>query len=99
MAAKTNTKVKGNAESAYRTGKVNLTCANIGALESSKIVFDNMARVISTAMWNNTAMEIAVTNSNKYQVGLDVALNTSTSKYTLRFFQITSSGATQWFTA
>ena len=31
MNGKTNTKVKGNAESSYRTGDVNLTYANIGA--------------------------------------------------------------------
>ena len=38
LAAKTNTKVKGNAESSYRTGNVNLTPANIGAVPTSRTV-------------------------------------------------------------
>ena len=32
---KTNTKVKGNAESSYRTGNVNLTPANLGAVSTN----------------------------------------------------------------
>lgn len=38
VAGKTNTKVKGNAESSYRTGNVNLTPANIGAVPTTRTV-------------------------------------------------------------
>ena len=42
--------VKGNAESLYRTGNVNLTPANIGALPSSYVVYGNTTTVAGYAL-------------------------------------------------
>lgn len=42
--------VKGNAESLYRTGDVNLTPANIGALPSSYVVYGNTTTVAGYAL-------------------------------------------------
>lgn len=46
----TVTGVKGNAESSYRTGNVNLTPANIGALPSSYVVYGNTTTVAGYAL-------------------------------------------------
>lgn len=42
--------VKGNAESSYRTGNVNLTPANIGALPSSYVIYGNTAAAAGYAL-------------------------------------------------
>lgn len=60
VAGKTNTKVKGNAESSYRTGNVNLTPANIGAVPTTRTV---NGKALSSNITLN-ANDIGVTPQN-----------------------------------
>ena len=51
MNGKTNTKVKGDAESSYRTGNVNLTCANIGAVSTNDVKFTGTTTGVEFDTW------------------------------------------------
>lgn len=75
------TAVKGDKESFYRTGDVNLTCADIGAIPTEKIVESTNITEPGFIMDGKTASE-ALDELNRNSIVEDVQLSLNSSEYT-----------------
>ena len=74
LANKTNTKVKGSAESSYRTGNVNITKANIG-LGNVDNTADANKSVANARTWNGAINDMSTNNTTDTWVPVVAANN------------------------
>ena len=69
--------MKGNSESSYRTGNVNLTAANIGAVASSSFIFTRSKIVEFTVFSDGSGFELDFYSSNDKKNGVAVSFSTT----------------------
>lgn len=96
--------VKGNSESSYRTGNVNITAANIGAAAGNTVIADSAAKTISTtsSTYNLTGLTtdhvVAVWRfSGGYSENnppADITVTTVNGSYTIQASNLLDTGIT-----
>lgn len=60
--------VKGNSESSYRTGNVNITCGNIGALPASGGTITGNIAIGAMSTWNSSGYGVFIQNDGQINV-------------------------------